>query len=352
MTRTSPRRELRRTMRACASLLAVWVVLALASSVRAQATADSVRARGHLLCGVNTTMQGFSAMDGQGRWAGLDVDVCRAIAAAVLGDAEKVHYVPLSASERFASLKAGTIDVLSRNVTITLERDASLGLQMTAIAYYDGQGFMVPLKSRIRSARQLKDKTVCLQQGSSTIRNVRDYSRTHKLNIRPMVFDQLEDVIAAYFAGNCDALTNETSQIAALRAQFAKTPADHIILPELIAKGPMGPMVRRGDEHWTSLVRWVLYGLIEAEELGITQANIDQFRNSPDPTVQRVVGTGEDAGKLMGLDREWQARAIRATGNYGEIFERNLGPRSVLGLPRGMNHLWNKGGLHYAPPVR
>ena len=338
--------------RARHATIALAATVALASGAQAQATQESVRARGHLVCGVNTSMLGFSSKDAQGRWRGLDADICRAIAAAVLGDAEKVRFVPLSSAQRFASLRDGEVDLLSRNTTITLERDAALGLQMTAISVYDGQSFLVPLKSRIRSARQLRDKTICLQQGSATIRNVRDYSRVHKLNLRPMVFDRQDDVIKAYFAGTCDALTNEASQIASMRAQFARNPADHIILPEQIAKGPMGPMVRRGDEQWTSLVRWVLYGLIEAEELGVTQANIDQLKTSDDPAIQRVAGTGEDTGKMLGLDREWLTRVIRATGNYGEIFERNLGPHSALAMPRGLNHLWNKGGLHYSPPVR
>ena len=331
--------------------------LALASALlpqvaQAGSTLDAVRARGHLLCGVNTSLLGFSAPDANGRWHGLDVDVCRALAAAVLGDAEKIKFVSLSAPQRFSALQSGEVDLLSRNTTITLARDASLGLQMTAIAYYDGQGFMVPAKSKIRSARQLKDKTVCVQQGSTTIRTLTEYSKTHKLNIRQVTFEKFEEANTTYFAGKCDAYTNDASQLASVRMKFAQNQADHVILPDLIAKEPLGPMVKRGDESWTTIVRWVLYGLIEAEELGVSQANVDQLKNSADPSVQRIVGTGEDVGKMLGLDRDWLARAIRATGNYGEIFERNLGPKTPLGLPRGLNNLWNKGGLHYALPVR
>ena len=332
--------------------LAALLALLLAGPAAAGSTLDAVRARGRLVCGVNTTLVGFSAPDAQGRWEGFDVDICRAVAAAVLGNAEKVQYVPLSAPQRFTALQAGEVDLLSRNTTVTLARDASMGLQMTAIAFYDGQGFMVPAKSKIRSARQLKDKTVCVQQGSTTIRSLTEYSRVHKLNIRQVVFDRFEDANTTYFAGKCDAYTSDASQLASLRVKFAQNQADHVILPEVIAKEPLGPMVRRGDEDWTSIVRWVVYGLIEAEEVGVSAANIEQIKGSQDPGVQRILGTSEDTGKPLGLDREWLARAVRATGNYGEIFERNLGPKTPLGLPRGVNNLWLKGGLQYALPVR
>nr|WP_326534625.1 amino acid ABC transporter substrate-binding protein [Pseudorhodoferax sp.] len=324
----------------------------LGAAAQAGPTLDAVRTRGQLVCGVNTGLLGFSAPDAQGRWQGFDVDICRAVAAAVLGSADKVQYVGLSAPQRFTALQSGEVDLLSRNTTVTLARDASMGLQMTAIAFYDGQGFMVPAKSKIRSALQLKDKTVCVQQGSTTIRSLTEFARVHKLGIRQVVFDRLEDANATYFAGKCDAYTSDASQLAALRVKFAPDPADHVILPEVIAKEPLGPLVRRGDDEWVSIVRWVLYGLIEAEELGVTATSIEALKRSTDPSVLRIVGTGEDTGKLLGLDREWLARAIRATGNYGEIFERNLGPKTPVGLPRGINNLWNKGGLQYALPVR
>ena len=343
----------------CATFVArIASAIVLASALlpqvaQAGSMLDTVRARGHLLCGVNTSLLGFSAPDANGRWHGLDVDVCRALAAAVLGDAEKIKFVSLSATQRFSALQSGEVDLLSRNTTITLARDASMGLQMTAITYYDGQGFMVSAKSKIRSTKQLKDKSVCVQQGSTTIRNLTEYAKTHKLNIKLMAFDRFEDANTTYFSGKCDAYTNDASQLASVRMKFAQNQADHVILPELIAKEPLGPLVRRGDESWTSIVRWVVFGLIEAEELGISQTNIDQLKSHQNPAIQRIVGTGdEDIGKPLGLEREWMARAIRATGNYGEIFERNLGPKTLLGLPRGMNNLWNKGGLHYALPMR
>jgi general L-amino acid transport system substrate-binding protein len=323
-------------------------------SLPAQAgkTLDGIRARGQLVCGVNTGVAGFSATDAKGRWNGLDVDLCRAVAAAVLGDAGKVKYVPLNAQQRFTALQSGEIDLLSRNTTFTLTRDAALGLHMTAVTYYDGQAFMVPVKSKIKSARQLKGQTVCVQSGTTTEKNMTDYSRTHDLKLKPVVFDKLEAANGAYLAGRCQAYTTDASGLASIRAREAKNPDDHVILPELISKEPLGPMVRRGDDEWFAIVKWTVYGLLEAEEYGITQANADKLKTSTDPAVQRLLGSGEDMGKLLGLDREWLLRALRATGNYGEIFERNVGQGSALKLPRGANNLWSKGGLMYAPPIR
>jgi len=315
-------------------------------------TLNDIRARGQLVCGVNTGVAGFSATDSKGRWNGLDVDICRATAAAVLGDSEKIKFVALNAQQRFTALQSGEIDLLSRNTTFTLTRDASLGLHTTAVTYYDGQAFMVPAKSNIRSARQLKGATVCVQAGTTTEKNMTDYSRTHNLKLKPVVFDKLEAANGAYLAGRCQAYSTDASGLASIRAKEAKNPADHVILPELISKEPLGPMVRRGDDEWFAIVKWVVYGLLEAEEYGITQANVDKLKSSTDPAVQRIVGGGEDMGKLLGLDREWLVRAIRATGNYGEIFERNVGTGSALKLPRGANNLWSKGGLMYAPPIR
>ena len=340
-----------RPWRHAAGMLTLLAAL-LAPGAQAGSTLDAVRSRGQLICGVSTGLPGFAATDANGKWQGLDVDICRAVAAAVLGDADKVRYAPLSGTNRFSALQAGEIDLLSHTTTITLARDAAMGLHMTGISYYDAQGFLVPVKSRLRSARQLKDKTVCVQQNSTTVRNLNEYSRLYKLNIKVLLFDQLEAANAAYFAGKCDAFTNDMSQLAVVRTTYAAKPDDHVVLPDVIAKEPLGPMVKRGDEDWTTIVRWVLYGLIEAEEQGITQANVDRLRSSPEPAIQRIAGTGEDLGKMLGLDREWLARAIRATGNYGEIFDRNLGAKSLIGVPRGLNHLWNRGGLHYALPVR
>lgn len=325
----------------------------LAAPAHAGKTVDAIKARGQVVCGVNTGLAGFGAADSNGKWTGLDVDVCRAVAAAVLGDGEKVKYVPLNAQARFTALQSGEIDVLSRNTTFTLTRDASLGLTQTAVTYYDGQGFMVPLKSKLKSAKQLKGQTVCVQSGTTTEKNLTDYSKANGLNIKPIVFEKLEAAEGAYFAGRCVAYTTDASGLASTRNKVAKNPADHIILPELISKEPLGPMVRRGDDEWTTIVKWTIYGLLEAEEAGVTSANVDELKaSSKDPVIGRLLGSTEDTGKLLGLDKEWLARAVKTTGNYGEIFERNVGPKSSLQLPRGLNNLWNKGGVQYAPPVR
>ena len=316
-------------------------------------TLDAIKARGQLVCGVNPSLPGFSAADSQGNWSGLDVDVCKAIAATMLSDASKIKWTPLNASQRFAVLQSGEIDVLSRNTTWTLTRDASLGLHFTGVTYYDGQGFMVPKKSKITSAKNLKGATVCVQSGTTTEKNLNDYSKSMKLNIKPVVFDTQEATNKAYFAGRCQAYTTDASGLASVRNKEATNPDDHLILPELISKEPLGPSVRRGDDEFFAIVKWVVFALIEAEEYGITQANVDQLKaSSQDPVVQRILGTSEDTGKLLGLDKDWAYRAIKAVGNYGEIFERNVGPKSALGLPRGVNNQWNKGGLMYAPPVR
>jgi general L-amino acid transport system substrate-binding protein len=321
--------------------------------VHAGKTLDGIKARGQVVCGVNTGLAGFSAADSNGKWTGLDVDICRAIAAATLGDPEKVKYVPLNAQQRFTALQSGEVDVLSRNTTFTLTRDASLGLHATVVTYYDGQGFMVPVKSKIKSAKQLKSQTVCVQSGTTTEKNLTDYSKANNLNIKPVVFEKLEAAENAYFTGRCIAYTTDASGLSSTRSKVAKDPNEHLILPELISKEPLGPMVRRGDDEWFAIVKWTIYGLLESEEYGITQANADALKaTSKDPVVQRILGASEDTGKLLGLDREWMVRTIKATGNYGEIFERNVGPKSPLGLPRALNNQWNKGGLMYAYPVR
>jgi general L-amino acid transport system substrate-binding protein len=316
-------------------------------------TLDAIKARGQVICGVHTGLAGFSAADASGKWSGLDVDICRAVAAATLGDGEKIKYVPLVAQARFTALQSGEVDVLSRNTTFTLTRDASLGLNQTAVTYYDGQGFMVPVKSKIKSAKQLKGQTVCVQSGTTTEKNLTDYSKANNLNIKPVVFEKLDAVEGAYFSGRCVAYTTDASGLASVRNNSAKNPDDHLILPELISKEPLGPLVRRGDDEWFAIVKWVIYGLLEAEEYGVTAANVDDLKaNSKDPAIGRILGTTEDTGKLLGLEKDWLAKAIKTTGNYGEIFERNVGPKSALKLPRGLNNLWNKGGIQYAPPIR
>lgn len=335
------------------ALAAAGLTLAAALPAHAGKTLDAVKARGQVVCGVNTGLAGFSAADSSGNWSGLDVDMCKAVAAAVLNDASKVKYVPLNAQQRFTALQSGEIDMLSRNTTFSLTRDASLGLHQTVVTYYDGQGFMVPVKSKIKSAKQLKGQTVCVQSGTTTEKNLTDFSRANKLNIKPVVFEKVEAATGAYFSGRCIAYTTDASGLASVRNKEAKVPAEHVILPELISKEPLGPMVRRGDDEWFAIVKWVIYGLLEAEEYGVTKANVDQLKTSTtDPVVQRILGTTEDTGKLLGLDKDWMARAIKATGNYGESFETHVGPKSALGLPRGVNNLWNKGGLMYAYPIR
>ena len=315
---------------------------------------DAIKKRGELNCGVNTGLPGFSAADSQGKWSGMDVDVCRAVAAALLGDANKVRYVPLTAQQRFTALQSGEIDMLARNTTWTLTRDASLGLNFTGVNFYDGQGFMVPKKLNVKSAKQLKGATVCVQSGTTTELNLTDFSRANKLNIKPVVFEKLEAVVAAYASGRCQAYTTDASGLASTRAKDMAKPDDHVILPELISKEPLGPSVRRGDDEFFAIVKWVGFALVEAEEYGVTQANVDQMKgSSTNPSVMRLLGMGnEDTGKLLGLDKEWAYRAIKAVGNYGEQFERHVGPKTAIGLPRGVNNLWTQGGLMYAPPIR
>lgn len=325
----------------------------IASPAYAGKTLDAVKARGQLVCGVNTGLAGFSQADSQGNWTGLDVDVCRAIAAAVLGDATKVKWVPLTAQQRFTALQSGEIDILSRNTTWTLSRDASLGLHFIGATYYDGQGFMVPVKMKLKSAKQLKGATVCVQSGTTTEKNLTDFSRANKLDMKPIVFEKQEAATGAYFSGRCATFTTDASGLASIRSKDAKDPKEHVILPDLISKEPLGPAVRRGDDEWFAIAKWVTYGLIEAEEYGLTKANIEKMQaESTDPVVMRITGKSEDTGKLLGLDKDWMVRAVKAVGNYGEIFERNVGAGTPLNLPRGLNSQWNKGGLMYAPPIR
>lgn len=336
-----------------AALAAAGLTLVAIAPAHAGKTLDAIKSRGQVICGVSTGVVGFSAADSNGNWTGLDVDTCRAVAASVLGDPSKVKWVPLASAQRFSALQSGEVDVLARNTTFSLTRDASLGLHMTAVNYYDGQGFMVPVKSKIRSAKQLKNATVCVQSGTTTEKNLTDYSRANNLNIKPVVFEKFETANAAYFSGRCQAYTTDASGLASVRNKEARNPAEHMILPELISKEPLGPMVRRGDDEWFAIVKWVVYGLVEAEEYGVTQANVEAMqKGSKDPVVMRLTGSGEDTGKLLGLDKDWLVRAVKAVGNYGEIFERNVGPKTALALPRGSNNLWNKGGIMYAMPVR
>src|SRR6185369_3415018 len=286
-------------------------------------TLDSIKQKGQVSCGVHTGLAGFSQADSQGNWSGIDVDYCKALAAAVLGDASKVKYVPLTAAQRFTALQSGEIDVLSRNTTWTLTRDASLGINFIGVVYYDGQGFLVPAKSKVKSAKQMKGATVCVQSGTTTEKNMTDYSRANKLDLKPVVFEKIEAATGAYFSGRCAAFTTDASGLASVRNKEAKNPADHVILPELISKEPLGPAVRRGDDEWFAIAKWVLFGLIESEEYDITQANVEKLAaESTDPVVMRITGKSEDTGKLLGLEKDWMVKAVKAVGNYGEMFER------------------------------
>jgi len=333
---------------------ALAVVATLSSSPAAHAgkTLDAIRQKGEVACGVSTGVIGFSAADSSGAWRGLDTDVCRAIAAAVLGDAGKVRWVPLNSQQRFTALQSGEVDLLSRNTSWTLSRDASLGLHFTAVTYYDGQGFLVPKKLKLTSAKQLNGAEVCVQSGTTSEKNLADYFRSVGVKIKPVVFEKFDASLKAFFSGRCQAYTTDASALAFIRAKEAPNPDDYVILPEIISKEPLGPMVRRGDDEWFAIVKWVVFALQEAEEYGVTQANVAQSAGSTNPAVQRLLGVSEDIGKPLGLDRGWVAKAVGAVGNYGEIYQRNLGPGTPSNLPRGMNRLWNQGGLIYAPPLR
>jgi len=331
---------------------AALAIAAAASPAWAGKTLDAVKQRGQVVCGVNTSGPGFSNADSQGKWTGLDVDFCKAVAAAVLNDSSKVKFVPLNSQQRFTSLQAGEVDVLSRNSTWTLTRDASLGILFTGINYFDGQGFMVPKKLNIANAKKMNGATVCVQAGTTSEKNVADYFGANNMKYKPVVFDTAEAITSAFFAGRCQVYTTDMSDLAGARTKAPKAD-DYVILPEVISKEPLGPSVRRGDDEWFEIVRWTLFAMLEAEENGLTQANVDaQKASSKDPNVQRFLGVSEDTGKLLGLDKEWAYRIVKQVGNYGESFERNLGPKSPVGLPRGVNNLWTKGGLMYAPPIR
>jgi len=324
-------------------------LLFVAAPAIAQSTLESVRSKGFVQCGVNTGLAGFSQPDSKGVWRGIDVDVCRAVAAAVLGDASKVRYTPLTAQQRFTALQSGEVDILSRNTTWTLTRDTSLGLNFVGVNYYDGQGFMVHRKLNVKSAKQLNGATVCVQPGTTTELNLADYFRANKMTFKPVVIEKLEEVLNAYFAGRCDAFTTDHSGLIALRGSRAPKPDEHVILPEIISKEPLGPAVRHGDDRWFDVVKWSMFAMVEAEELGLHSKNIEQQAKAPNPSVQRFIGASGDLGKMLGLDNRWALNIVRQVGNYGESFDANL---KELGFERGLNRLWNQGGLMYAPPIR
>ena len=307
--------------------------------------------RGEVLCGVNKGLPGFSIPDDKGSWTGFDVDFCRAVAAAIFDDPNKAKFVPLDASERFKELQNRTVDILSRNSTWDLSREENYDLYFPAVAYYDGQGFMVPRSRNIDSALNLDGSKVCVQESTTTELNLADYFRTNNMKFEAMKFSKLDDVVKAYDSGKCDTLTADVSQLYALRLNLSK-PDDHVILPDVISKEPLAPVVRQRDDDWMMLVKWTLYAMINAEELGVTSKNIDEALKSKKPDVMRLVGTEGSYGEDLGLTKDWAARIIRRVGNYGEVYERNIGSESKLKIPRGLNQLWSAGGIQYAPPIR
>jgi general L-amino acid transport system substrate-binding protein len=333
--------------------------LAVGFSAAAHATTlDDVKARGKLLCGVTTGLAGFGAPNDQGVWAGLDIDLCKAVAAAVFGDPTKVEYKPLNAEQRFTALQSKEVDMLARNSTWTLSRDTQLGLDFVAVNYYDGQGFMVKKELGVKSALELKGASVCVQEGTSTEKNLGDFDKVNNLGIKPVKFKENDQARSTYDEGRCDAYTTDASGLAGERTAL-KNPDDNIILPEIISKEPLGPVVRHGDNQWGDIVRWAHFATLVAEEKGITQANVDDVKakngadnQNADPETQRLLGITDKMGEGMGLSNDWAYNIIKAVGNYGEIFDRNVGPKTPLKLERGLNALWSKGGLQYAPPVR
>ena len=336
----------------CKTILVVAALVVAFTLPASAATLDDVKAKGHVQCGVSQGLPGFSNPDKDGNWIGLDADVCRAVAAAVFGDANKVKYSPLSAKERFTALQSGEIDMLSRNTTWTLTRDTALGLDFVGVNFYDGQGFMVRKDMGVKSATQLGGASVCTAIGTTTELNMADFFRANKLKYEPVTFEKMDEVIAAYDSGRCDVFTTDRSALAAQRVKL-KNPAAHVILPETISKEPLGPVVRHGDNKWADVVRWSLIAMIEAEEVGVTSKNVDDMRKTAaNPVVKRLLGTEGDMGKNLGLSNDWSYHIIKQVGNYSESYERHVGPDTAIGLARGANELWSNGGLMYPMPVR
>jgi general L-amino acid transport system substrate-binding protein len=322
-----------------------------ATGASAQATLNSVKQKGFLTCGSNTGLAGFSVADAQGNWTGLDVDFCRAIAAAIFDDPTKVRFIPLAAKDRFTALQSGEVDILARTTTHTMSRDTQLGLDFPAINYFDGQGFMVRKKLGVSSAKELNGASICTQQGTTTELNLADYFRANNMKYEVVALSNSDEVFVAYEAGRCDALTNDMSGLYSVR-QKASATDDQVILPDVISKEPLGPAVRHGDNQWADIVRWTHNAMLNAEELGVTKANVEQMKNSENPEIKRLLGTEGKFGEAIGLTNDWAVCIIRHVGNYGESFERNLGDGSKLKIKRGQNAQWTKGGLQYGIPVR
>ncbi|TMV03281.1 amino acid ABC transporter substrate-binding protein [Ruegeria sediminis] len=332
--------------------LGAATVAGLAAGVAAAGTADDVKARGKLNCGVTTGLVGFAAPDANGEWKGFDVAVCRAVAAAVLGDANAVEFVPTTGKTRFTALASGEVDMLARNTTWTFSRDVDLKFEFVGVNYYDGQGFMVPKSLGVSSAKELDGATVCIQTGTTTELNLADFFRSNNISYEPVPIETNAEAQQQYLAGACDVYTTDASGLAATRATF-ENPGDHVLLPEIISKEPLGPLVRHGDNEWGDVVRWTLNALISAEEYGITSANIDEMAAGTDnPEINRILGTEGTLGEMLGLDNQWAMRAIKAGGNFGEIFAQNIGENTPIGLARGLNAQWTDGGLLYSPPFR
>jgi general L-amino acid transport system substrate-binding protein len=332
--------------------LAGAAALGLGGPAQAGATLDAVKAHGVVTCGVNTGVAGFSMPDAKGNWTGIDVDLCRGFAAAVFGDATKTKYVPMTAQQRFTALQSGEIDVLVRNTTITLVRDVSLGLLYAGINFYDGQGFLVKKDLNLKSLKELSGATICAAQGTTHELNMADYFRANKLTYQPVVIENQDQMYEAYFAGRCDAMTQDSSALAAVLASKPQLAGNYVLLPERISKEPLGPLVRQDDLQWFGVVKWTLLAMIEGEEKGVTQANADEMLKSDDPGIKRLLGVTPGNGKSIGLDEAWAYNILKQVGNYGESYDRNVGKGSPLKLERGINDLWTRGGLMYALPLR
>jgi general L-amino acid transport system substrate-binding protein len=331
--------------------IALAAALGLTATAAHAQTLDAVKAKGYIQCGVTGGVPGFSAPDANNVWAGLEVDFCRAVAAAIFDDPDAVRYTPLTSQERFAALSAGEIDILSRTTTWTMSRDTDLGISFVGTMYYDGQGFMVREEDGIESALDLSGAAVCIESGTTTELNAADYFAANGMDFTPVVFTDQDEVVKAFEDGRCDVYTTDASALAAERSKFAN-PDDYTILPEIISKEPLGPVVRQGDDQWFKINRWAYYALVEAEELGVTQANVDEMLGSDNPAVRRLLGVEGEFGTPLGLTNDWAYRIVKHIGNYGESYDRHVGPNTDIGLERGLNALWTDGGLQYAMPIR
>ena len=339
-------------MRSMTFLGAAAAIAMTAGQAFAGATLDAVMDRGAVRCGVSGALAGFSLPDSQGVMQGLDADVCRAVAAATLGDGDAVEFVPLSAQQRFTALQSGEVDLLSRNTTWTLTRDTALGLNFAAVTFYDGQGFMVPTALGVGSAMELGGAAVCVQAGTTTEKNLTDFFRATSMDFTPIVFEAVEESVTAFVSGRCDVYTTDASGLASIRVSKVDNPDDYVILPEIISKEPLGPVTRNDDDEWFDVVKWTVFALLTAEEFGITSGNVDDFMSSEDPGIQRLLGVAPGMGEAMKINEQWAYNAIKQVGNYSEIFERHVGADTPLGFQRGVNALWTDGGLMYAPPIR